>query len=129
MARSLQWLRTNLSRTMQAAGDLLFPPACSLCGDEVAPEKPLFCNACQFDLWPADKQFCPRCAMPYPDLPNPEGTCARCRADKPVFVAARALGVYELALQQTVLRMKHRAYEPLAMQVGRLLAERIEADP
>jgi ComF family protein len=67
--------------------------------------------------------------MPYPDLPNPEGTCAACRDDKPVFVAARALGVYELSIRELVLRMKHRAYEPLAMQVGRLLAERIEAEP
>jgi ComF family protein len=129
MQNALAWLRTNVARGASAAGDLLFPPACSICGDEVALDRPLFCSACLVDLWPGDKNFCPRCAMPYPDLPNPDGTCAQCRDDKPVFVEARALGVYQHAIQQIVLRIKHWAHEPLALQAGRLLAERIEAAP
>jgi predicted amidophosphoribosyltransferase len=129
MRRALTWLRTSLARGATAAGDLLFPPACAICGDEVAPDRPLFCSACLVDLWPGDKNFCPRCAKAYPDLPNPEGTCAQCREDKPVFVAARTLGVYAHSIEQIVLRTKHRAFEPLAMQAGRLLAERIEAAP
>jgi len=67
--------------------------------------------------------------MPYPDLPNPEGTCVTCRERKPAYDAARTLGTYEGALRQAVLRMKHRAYEILAQQVGDLLAERVLQSP
>jgi ComF family protein len=129
MTDALNWLRTNVSRTALAAGDLLFPPVCGLCGAEVPSGQPLFCAACRVDLWPRDKNYCPRCAMPYPDLPNPEGTCADCRDKKHAFDAARSLGIYQTALRDVVLRMKHRTYEPLAMQVGSLLAERIAAEP
>lgn len=129
MLSQLQSLQVLISRGASAAGEMLFPPACAICGEEVLGDGALFCPACRVQLWNPAKNYCPRCAMPYPDLPNPEETCAACRADKPTFAAARAIGSYELALRDVVLLIKHRAFETLAMQTGQLLAERIAAAP
>lgn len=121
------WLQTRFTRAAVTAGELLFPPACALCGDEVdSSNGALLCFACRGSLRPRAESFCPKCALPYPDLPNPSGDCAECRAQNPHFDAARTLGLYELAVRQAVLRMKHAAYEPLAMQMGKLLAERLK---
>lgn len=73
--------------------------------------------------------FCPRCALPCPDLPNPTGDCPVCRTEKFAFDGARTLGVYDLARRQSILRIKHPGYEPLAIQLGKLLAERLRAEP
>ena len=129
--KALAWLQSRCAQTAIAAGGLLFPPACALCGDEVLVEsnrEALLCLACRHRLWPGDGSFCPKCALPYPDLPNPTGDCADCRENKPHFDAARTLGVYGAAIRQAVLRVKHSAFEPLAMQLGKLLADRLQSD-
>ncbi len=128
---ALTWLQTRIKQTAVTAGELLFPPACAVCGETVessASNAPLFCLACRHDLWPGTGSFCPRCAMPCPDLPNPTGTCPECRERKPAFDAARTIGVYQLAIREAVLRIKHAAFEPLAIQLGKLLAERIRRE-
>jgi ComF family protein len=109
---------------------LLFPAACTFCGDLVEGERSTFllCNTCRQNLLPRTNSFCPKCALPYPELANPTGDCAACRESKPHFDAARTLGVYQLEVRQAVLRIKHSAFEPLAMQLGGLLAERLQSD-
>lgn len=127
--KTFAWLQNRLTRTAVTAGELLFPPACSLCGDEVdSTTGSLLCLVCRDSIWPQTGSFCPKCALPYPDLPNPTGDCAQCRERKPHFDAARTLGVYQLAVRQSVLRIKHSAFEPLAMQLGKLLAERLQRE-
>lgn len=127
--RTLHWLQSRFSRVAVTAGELLFPPACLLCGEEVDSSLgPLLCAVCQESLWPREEAFCPKCALPYPDLPNATGDCAACRESKPHFDAARTLGVYQLAVRQAVLRIKHAAFEPLAIQLGKLLAERLRQE-
>lgn len=66
--------------------------------------------------------------MPVPDLPNVNGNCAECRANKPAFAGVRTLGAYDAELRKAVLRVKHPVHEPLGMQLGRLLGERIQLD-
>ncbi|WP_425618383.1 ComF family protein [Anatilimnocola sp. NA78] len=128
------WLQAKLIRSASLASELLFPSACAACGDlcetsQLPLRSRLLCGTCEQQLWPRAGNFCPRCAMPYPDLPNPEGTCVTCRERKPAYDATRTLGIYEGMLRQAVLRMKHRAYELLAKQVGELLAERVREMP
>lgn len=128
---TLAWLQTFITRTAVTAGELLFPPACAVCGEAVEAatgNAPLFCLACRHELWPGTGTFCPQCAKPYPDLPNPAGTCASCRDENYAFDAARTIGVYELTIRDAVLRIKHAAFEPLAIQLGKLLAERIRSE-
>lgn len=131
MLHALTWLRRRFTQSAIAAGELLFPPACAVC--EVTVERevsdaPLFCEACRKDLW-GGGTFCPRCALPVPDLPNPSGDCPVCRTEKFAFDGVRTLGVYERARREAILRIKHPGYEPLAIQLGKLLAERLRAEP
>ncbi|QDU27496.1 DNA utilization protein GntX [Anatilimnocola aggregata] len=131
-AKCFAWLTTGFSRSLGAASDLLFPPACTVCGDlfeqpgELPERARLLCLGCEHQLWARERNYCPRCAMPYPDLPNPNGDCVDCRKHRPAFDAARTLGVYDGVLRDAVLRMKNPAYETLARQIGDLLAERIQ---
>jgi ComF family protein len=131
MFHALTWLRHRLTQSALAAGELLFPPTCAVCEATVERElsdAPLFCATCREELW-SQGTFCPRCALPCPDLPNPTGDCSVCRAEKFAFDGARTLGTYELTRRQVVLRIKHPAFEPLAIQIGKLLAERLRANP
>ncbi|WP_254507379.1 double zinc ribbon domain-containing protein [Anatilimnocola floriformis] len=123
------WLQTRLTDAAITAGGLLFPPACLLCGAEVAEIRgPLICPTCCDQLKPRQASFCPKCALPYPDLPNPTGDCAECRANKPHFDAAKTLGLYQFGTRQAVLQIKHAAFEPLTMQLGKLLAEKLRSE-
>ena len=125
----LAWLQTCFTNVAITAGGLLFPPACLLCGEEVADERgALICIACRGRLTPRSQSFCPKCALPYPALPNATGDCAMCREHKPHFDAARTLGLYEYEVRQAVLRIKHAAFEPLTMQLGKLLAEKLRGE-
>jgi ComF family protein len=129
----LQWLRSSVARSLTAAVEMLFPPACAICGDlcdeqNATSRANLICDACVRSIWHRDGLFCRRCAMPVPDLPNAQETCAHCRAHKPAFAGARTLGVYDGPLRDAVLRSKHHGYESLAMQLGRLLAQRIDQE-
>ena len=131
MFHALTWLHRRLSQSALAAGELLFPPACAVCEETIEREvsdAPLFCATCRGELW-SQVTFCPRCALPCPNLPNPTGDCPVCRTEKFAFDGARTLGVYEFALRQMILRIKHPAFEPLAIQLGKLLAERLRAEP
>lgn len=131
MLDALSWLRRLFSQSALAAGELLFPPACAICAvtlEREVSDSPLFCATCRAELR-AVGVFCPRCAMPVPDLPNPSGDCPICRIEKFAFDGTRALGVYELARRQAILRIKHAAFEPLAIQLGKLLAEKLRAEP
>lgn len=110
--------------------DFLFPPQCVNCSSELeqSPSGPLLCQACAAEFAPSAVQ-CPACALPVPKLPSHDGRCAACRLDRPAFHAARALGSYDGAVRQAVLKIKHAVYEPLAMALGMLLAQRIAEFP
>lgn len=127
---TLSWLRTRLTRSAVSAAELLFPAACTFCGELVEDDvgASLLCHTCRRNLLPETNSFCPKCALPYPELANLTGDCAACRESKPHFDAARTLGVYQLEVRQAVLRIKHAAFEPLAMQLGGLLAERLRSN-
>lgn len=127
---ALAWLRTRITRSAVSAAELLFPAACTFCGElaEGHDKAALICLACRRNLLPETNSFCPKCALPYPELENLTGDCAACRESKPHFDAARTLGLYQLDMRQAVLRIKHAAFEPLAMQLGSLLAERLQSN-
>jgi predicted amidophosphoribosyltransferase len=128
--QALMWLKSRLTKSAVTAAELLFPAACTLCGELVDGDTgtSLLCLACRHSLLPRTDSFCPKCALPYPELENPTGDCAACRESKPHFDAARTLGVYQLEVRQAVLRIKHAAFEPLTMQLGGLLAERLQGN-
>ncbi len=72
---------------------------------------------------------CPLCAKPCPEHDSVAGPCPQCRGLKLAYEAARAIGPYEYALRDAVLKCKHAQYEPLATGLGWQLAERIRDRP
>jgi ComF family protein len=113
-----------------ALANLVYPPQCAFCSLELEdpPAGLLLCADCVRRLAPAVTR-CPACALPAPNLPTPDGRCASCRLEKPAFDQARVLGSYDDQVRLAVLKIKHAWYEPLAVSLGGLLAERISQVP
>lgn len=117
-------------RLADALANLLFPPQCALCSLELEepPSGPLLCADCLRRLSIAVLR-CPACASPVPDLHSLDGRCPNCRQGKPAFEQARVVGTYQEHVRDAVLKIKHAWYEPLAVSLGGLLAERISQSP
>jgi len=124
--RSRTWWRS----LRDSLANLVFPPQCAFCSVELdqPPSGPLLCVDCQRQLSPVVTR-CPACALPAPHLPTHDGRCPACRQDKPAFEQARVLGTYQNQVRDAVLRIKHAWFEPLAVSLGGLLAERIVQSP
>lgn len=124
---SVRWLGSWSS----AAADLVFPPACTFCGEPSPPrdDGSLLCETCVRRLAHTAKNLCPRCGMPAPAAAQVDGKCADCRDKKFGFSAVRSLGLYESDVRQAVLRMKHHEQEHLAMALGRRLVRLLEEHP
>lgn len=115
-----RWLRP----VVQAATDLLLPPACNFCGRSLArpSSQPLICAECREAFIATIGPSCPRCAAPvHPFEAGPD--CPRCRKRRYAFHSALALGIYRDRLREAVIRMKQRLHEPLTISMGHLLAE------
>src|SRR5947208_10177743 len=126
-AGASEWLRPVAS----AAIDLLFPPRCAACGDELEPRGsgPLFCPECDTNLALSERPTCSRCGLICSAADVASSDCANCRGSKLLFSAARTIGPYQAALRQAVLKAEHVSYEPLAAALGRRLAEALERSP
>lgn len=119
-----------LASWRRAAAEVLFPRACALCGREPeAAETAAFCSECHALLQPPASAVCGRCALPFPEYQISLGRCVHCQNQKLRFDGAVALGPYEAALRQVVLKIKHAEFEPLAFEVAALLAEQIKRHP
>jgi ComF family protein len=96
---------------------LAYPQACVICGGSV--EQRRFGVACErcwsgAPILTGRETLCWKCGVPVPAEVAPdfcaEVRCRRC--DSQSFTAARAVGLYEGALRESVLQLKRRAYVP-----------------
>ena len=104
---------------VSGVADLIWPRHCWLCETETAA--PL-CDPCRAELTADPLPTCPRCAGtvgPHVDL---TGGCPQCRGSRFHFDAAVRLGPYDGRLREAVIRLKHDSGEPLAEELGGLLA-------
>lgn len=106
--------------------DLLFPPLCLFCLDSLEANASAgdaaFCPPCRDALLEREHwDACPCCAAV-----RLEGRCPHCRTRDYAFDAAFALGLYEGALKEAVLRTKQRRFESLALGLGSLVGERLQ---
>lgn len=105
---------------------LIYPQPCVICGRSV--ENKVNGIACE-DCWSSTRVFtgretvCWKCGTPSPGIvAEAKLTEVRCRrCDNHAFTAARACGVYDRALRETVLSLKHQP--KLADKVVSLLTE------
>lgn len=103
----------------------LFPTACHVCGAMIESWRDgVACHACwqeseqKIEQVRAQNDFCGKCGMPLsplsPNILMSERTCGRC--DHLAFNFARACGVYEGALRETVLWLKRHPQIPLRLR-------------
>lgn len=116
-----RWLRTGGG----ALGDLLFPPRCFVCEEDLLSQRSGFCQQCCRDLCSAPGTSCPRCAKPIPMNTHADASgCVLCQSKRLRFQRTMALGIYGGAVRDVVLRMKQSRHESLSLAAGALLAER-----
>lgn len=97
--------------------DLLFPPVCIKCGQQVVQHQAL-CADCWKTLHFITAPLCACCGLPF-DLPVEEGTlCASCLADRPVPEKIRSAVVYDEASKGIILRLKHGDAPDLALSLA-----------
>ena len=117
-------LTANVKLLCDAFLTLLYPQACVICQQSV--ERRAFGVACE-DCWQStllftgDETICWKCgallAGSVDKFRRADVRCHRC--DNHAFTAARACGLYEKALRETVLSLKRQPYVP--QTVSRLL--------
>ncbi|MBX5464707.1 MAG: ComF family protein [Clostridia bacterium] len=125
---------------------LLYPEQglCQLCGQPLAgrepgaeaarrlarflPDPPSLCRDCLASV-AEESGVCPRCGRPAPPAPGspagPVQACPECVAHPPVAARLRCVGVYQGALREAVLALKHGGRTDLARVLGRLMALRL----
>ena len=115
-----------------AALTLLYPQSCAVCGASVeARADGVACASCWLETRIFNEQdtLCWKCGTPsqaiVPVEKHEDVRCHRC--DEESFDAARACGVYEVALRASVLALKREAHVPA--RLAQLLYETQQRPP
>lgn len=111
-------------RAWQGLIDLLLPPRCLVCSRPPRLSRAPFCEACAEELFSDPRASCPRCAASVGPFAVRDGLCSNCRPAPPPFDAALRLTLYQGAMRDAILRMKHASHEGLAELLGERWAAR-----
>jgi ComF family protein len=118
-----KWRRWSCPRSIVklTALDLVYPPACVLCGAEPAGEFSLgaSCRA-SLELLPLRGPACQRCGRPNP-TPYASGLCNTCQRGPAPFARAASAARYGGAARELLLRYKLSSQVYLATSLGDLL--------
>jgi len=102
-------MRLEIDRWKRASAiglDLLFPPLCMVCRDQIAQANSL-CSACWQKIGFLDGPGCECCGLPFDIDPGPGTRCGSCHARQPAFDKARAVMRYDEASKAPILALKH----------------------
>lgn len=120
------------SSIYDAALSLLYPQACAVCGASVESRRDgVACDVCwrKTRVFSGQEMMCWKCGELAAEAatvePWAEINCRRCEAD--AFTVARACGVYEKALQASILALKVEPYVPA--RLAQLLWETQQRGP
>ena len=97
----------NLTRIYDAVLTLAYPQICVICGRSVERHRlGVACETCWTGtrIFTDEERICLKCGMP------DQERCGRC--EELAFTAARAVGMYEGALRESVLLLKRQPYLP-----------------
>jgi ComF family protein len=101
--------------------DLLYPRVCAACDAEIGePGRLAVCAGCEERLEWIRPPACARCGAG-----TGGAACGECAGKEILFAGATALGRYEGAFRELVLRLKFRGARHLAEELGRRLSARI----
>ena len=101
---------------------LAYPQSCVICGSSVEQRRfGVACEVCWSEtrIFADDEEICLKCGAPG------QMRCGRC--EEMAFTVARAVGMYEGALRESVLMLKRQPYLP--QHVQRLVVEAIKREP
>jgi predicted amidophosphoribosyltransferase len=92
-----------VSRSAAAIVNLIFPPTCQLCCQDIdGPDEVHVCASCRAELRNR-KPLCSACAMPLPNLASPvSDSCPACRNERFFFSSVQAVGLYDGLLRDGV---------------------------
>lgn len=107
--------------------DLLYPPLCALCQENLAEGRAL-CDACDADLPRLPEPFCKTCGEPFPGEIEGPFACPNCSKLKFAFEFARPAMVRDERVLEIIHRLKYGRELYLAKDLGRLVAGAF-ADP
>ncbi|HTZ70028.1 MAG TPA: ComF family protein [Acetobacteraceae bacterium] len=98
----------RIAHIASALLDVLLPPHCPACGDEVALQGTI-CASCFASLTFITRPLCVVCGLPFASLglAGRESTCGRCLETPPPWRQARAALLYDDASRRLILPMKH----------------------
>ena len=136
-----QWprIRTPLFHQGRAALhttlDLVIPPICALCRSDLGDEDRWLglCHNCRTLFTRSAERYCARCGNQYSPQQQAITTernrcCENCNQTSFVFSNVFTLGPYQSYLRTAVLQTKHPQGYPLAVALGRLLAQTQKKD-
>jgi ComF family protein len=96
-----------LTGGIRQAVDLLLPPRCPGCGEDVSTDG-LICAACWQDLRILQQPWCRQCGQPFDyEHEGAESRCGACLSAPPQYDHARAAFAYDGVARQLVLGLKH----------------------
>jgi len=118
--------RNGFGSLTRSCCDLLFPPRCVYCGEDLAAPRQdwLLCATCLAKFGPATWHGCHRCGGEVPESRPASDRCESCRNATLQFDSVIPLGGYHSGLRDAVLRMKRPSHDALSVAIGRLLVER-----
>lgn len=124
----MEWQRTA-SRTCRelVSGllDLVYPPRCLVCNRWLS--QGALCGACVADIVVLEPPFCHRCGVP---IGEGHRLCEPCEAGEvPPFAWSQTLGRYGGRLRDAIHRFKYDGKTALALPLGKLLADSLDAPP
>jgi ComF family protein len=103
---SLAGLGMAALRLGQGALDLVLPPRCLSCGEQVADPQAL-CASCWSRLDFIAAPFCAICGIPFEHETSADSLCGACLAKKPRYDRARAVFRYGDESRGMILSFKH----------------------
>ncbi|HET6973506.1 MAG TPA: ComF family protein [Pyrinomonadaceae bacterium] len=112
----------NLTNVYDAVVMLAYPQICVICGQSVEQRRfGVACETCWQGtrIFADEERICLKCGMP------DQERCGRC--EEMAFTAARAAGIYEGALRESVLLLKRKPYLP--QYVEGLLTDVVRREP
>ena len=107
MALRLDFITQTVPQLAMAAFDLVLPPRCLACGDELAQDNDL-CAPCWSRLNFISGSLCRVCGRPQGEHAIADGACGDCLDAPPPFDRMRAALAYDFASKPMILGLKHR---------------------
>jgi ComF family protein len=115
-------LRNEFLKVKRAFSNLLFPPFCPICENELNRHERFICEECYSRIESIESHYCQKCGAP---LKKNRKTCHVCKGLSFRFERVRALGVFSTPLVEMIHYIKYErkflVAERLGIHLGNLL--------